>query len=416
MPMDLNAFPMTESKPLKRSLSLPLLTFYGLGTILGAGIYVLVGKIAAHAGMYVPLAFLVAAVLTVFTALSYAELAVRYPKSGGAAVYVQAGFQRPWLAVFVGFLIILTGVVSAATLVNGFVGYLHVFWNLPAWLVITLLVLAMGVLAAWGIAESVTVAAAITLFELAGLFFILAVSGDRLADLPARWPELIPPIEMQVWEGIFLGAFLAFYAFIGFEDMVNVAEETQNPQRNLPRAILLSLGVATLLYLLVAIAAVLSLPAKILAGSVAPLALLYTQSTGHTPALISLISLFAVVNGALIQIIMASRLLYGMSSEGLLHPALSAIHPVRRTPLLATALATLTVLILALWLPLVTLAKATSFIMLIAFSLINLSLIRIKYRDPRSGGKFITPMWIPWAGFLTCGGFVLFQVVDFVRS
>ena len=106
---------MIESNPLKRSLSLPLLTFYGLGTILGAGIYVLVGKIAVHAGMYVPLAFLVAAVLTVFTALSYAELAARYPKSGGAAVYVQAGFQRPWLAVFVGFLIILTGVVSAAT-------------------------------------------------------------------------------------------------------------------------------------------------------------------------------------------------------------------------------------------------------------------------------------------------------------
>ena len=406
---------MIESNPLKRSLSLPLLTFYGLGTILGAGIYVLVGKIAVHAGMYVPLAFLVAAVLTVFTALSYAELAARYPKSGGAAVYVQAGFQRPWLAVFVGFLIILTGVVSAATLVNGFVGYLHVFWDAPAWLVITLLVLAMGALAAWGIAESVKVAAAITLIELGGLIIILAVTGDRLAELPARLPELIPPLDLHIWEGIFLGAFLAFYAFIGFEDMVNVAEETQDPARNLPRAILLALGVAALLYLLVAIAAVLSLPVEVLASSVAPLALLYTQSTGQTPALISLISLFAVVNGALIQIIMASRLLYGMSREGWLHPALSAIHPVRRTPLLATALATLAVLVLALWLPLVTLAKATSFIMLIAFSLINLSLVRIKRREPRTGGKFIAPVWVPWAGLLTCGSFVLFQIVDFVR-
>lgn len=405
---------MTESKALKRSLSLPLLTFYGLGTILGAGIYVLVGKVAVHAGMYVPVAFLVAAVLTVFTALSYAELAVRYPKSGGAAVYVQAGFQRAWLAVFVGFLIILTGVVSAATLVNGFVGYLQVFWNAPPWLVISLLVLAMGMLAAWGIAESVTVAAVITLIELAGLIFILAVSSERLAELPARWPELIPPIGLQVWEGIFLGAFLAFYAFIGFEDMVNVAEETQNPQSNLPRAILLALGAAAVLYLLVAMAAVLSLQVDVLANSVAPLALLYTQSTGHTAALISLISLFAVVNGALIQIIMASRLLYGMSREGWLHPVLSGIHPVRRTPLLATALATLTVLILALWLPLVTLAKATSFIMLIAFSLINWSLIRIKHREPR-GGKFITAIWVPWAGLLTCGGFVLFQIMDFVR-
>lgn len=405
---------MTESKALKRSLSLPLLTFYGLGTILGAGIYVLVGKVAVQAGMYVPLAFLIAAILTVFTALSYAELAVRYPKSGGAAVYVQAGFQRPWLAIFVGFLIILTGVISAATLVNGFVGYLHVFLNAPSWLVITLLVLAMGILAAWGIAESVKVAAAITLIELAGLIFILVVSSDRFAELPARWLELIPPIEIQVWEGIFLGAFLAFYAFIGFEDMVNVAEETQNPERNLPRAILLALAAAAALYLLVAMAAVLSLEVEVLASSVAPLALLYTQSTGHTAALISLISLFAVVNGALIQIIMASRLLYGMSREGWLHPALSTIHPVRRTPLLATVLATLTVLILALWLPLVTLAKATSFVMLIAFSLINWSLIRIKHREPR-GGKFITPAWVPWAGLLTCGGFLLFQIVDFLR-
>src|SRR4030066_2462812 len=118
---------MTEPVTLKRSLSLWLITFYGLGTVLGAGIYVLVGKVAAHAGPYVPVAFLVAALLALFSALSYAELAARYPKSGGAAVYVQAGFRRQWLSVFVGFLMILTGVVSSATLVNGFVGYLHVF-------------------------------------------------------------------------------------------------------------------------------------------------------------------------------------------------------------------------------------------------------------------------------------------------
>ena len=401
--------------PLKRSLSLPLLTFYGLGTILGAGIYVLVGKIAIHAGAYVPVAFVMAALLTVFTALSYAELATRYPRSGGAAVYVQAGFQRPWLSVFVGFLLILTGVVSAATLVNGFVGYLQVFSDTPAWLVITLLVLAMGALAAWGIAESVAVAAVITLIELGGLVFILAVTGERFAELPARLPELIPPFQLHAWEGIFLGAFLAFYAFIGFEDMVNVAEETQDPARNLPRAILLSLGIAALLYLLVALAAVLALPASELARSSAPLALLYTQATGRTPAVISLISLFAVVNGALIQIIMASRLLYGMSREGWLHAALGNIHPVRRTPLLATTLATLAVLVLALWLPLLTLAKATSFITLVAFSLINLALLRIKRRDPRVGEKHVYPAWVAWAGLLTCSGFVLFQIVDFMR-
>jgi APA family basic amino acid/polyamine antiporter len=406
---------MTDPVTLKRSLSLPLLTFYGLGTILGAGIYVLVGKVAIHAGAYVPVAFLIAALLTVCTALSYAELAARYPKSGGAAVYVQVGFQRRWLGMFVGFLMIFTGMVSAATLANGFVGYLHVFTDTPDWLVIMLLVLGMGALAAWGIAESVVAAAVITLIEVGGLIFILVVTGKHLSELPARLPELIPPADWQVWNGIFLGAFLAFYAFIGFEDMVNVAEETKEPVRTVPLAILLALGIATLLYLLVALAAVLALPANELAQTEAPFALLYTQATGRPPTLISLIRLFAVVNGALIQIIMASRILYGMSREGWLHAALGRVHPKRRTPLLATALVTLTVLVLALWLPLVTLAKATSLVTLIAFSFINLALLRIKRRAPPAPDSRAYPAWVPLIGFLTSVGFVLFQIVEYVR-
>ena len=405
---------MTEPNPLKRSLSLPLLTFYGLGTILGAGIYVLVGKVAAHAGPYVPVAFLVAGLLALFSALSYAELAARYPKSGGAAVYVQAGFHHQPLSLFVGFLLILTGMVSSAALVNGFVGYLHVFTDTPAWLVIMLLVLGMGALAAWGIAESVAAAALITVIELGGLIFILVITGNHFADLPARFAEFVPPADLHVWNGIFLGAFLAFYAFIGFEDMVNVAEETKEPIRNVPFAILLALGIATLLYILVALAAVLALPASELARTEAPFALLYTQATGKAPTVISLLSLFAVVNGALIQIIMASRVLYGMSREGWLHVALGRVHPKRRTPLLATALVTLSVLVLALWLPLVTLAKATSFITLVAFSFINLALLRIKHRDPRPAGMRIYPVWVPWAGFLSSFAFVLYQLATMV--
>lgn len=405
---------MTDPNPLKRSLSLPLLTFYGLGTILGAGIYVLVGKVAAPAGPYVPIAFLVAALLAMFTALSYAELAARYPKSGGAAVYVQAGFHRQWLSLFVGFLMILTGMVSAATLVNGFVGYLHVFVEVPAWPVIVVLVLGMGALAAWGIAESVAAAVLITVIELGGLIFILFITGNHLADLPVRYAEFVPPADLHIWNGIILGAFLAFYAFIGFEDMVTVAEETKEPMRNVPLAILLALTTATLLYVLVALAAVLALPVDELARTEAPFALLYTQATGQPPTVITMISLFAVVNGALIQNIMASRILYGMSREGWLHESLGRVHPVRRTPLLATALVTLVTLVLALWLPLVTLAKATSFITLVAFSLINLALLCIKHRDPHPAGMRIYPVWIPWAGFLSSSAFVLYQLATMV--
>ena len=423
---------MSDTPELKRSLSLLQITLYGLGTILGAGIYVLVGKVAGDAGMYAPVSFLVAAVLAVLTGLSYAELCARYPKSAGVAFYTHQGFGRRHLSVTAGFLIILTGLVSAATLVNGFVGYLHVFVALPDWLVITLLVLALGALAAWGIAESVFAASAITLIEVGGLLLILFVAGDSLADLPARLPELIPPLDGSAWHGILLGAFLAFYAFIGFEDMVNVAEEVKRPERNLPRAILIAVGVSTLLYLLVALVAVLAMPPHELSQTRAPLAAIYERATGSAPILISVISLFAVVNGALVQIIMGSRVFYGMSREGWLHRALGRVHVRTRTPLLATALVTALVLVLALWLPLVTLAKATSFIILIVFAIVNLALARIKFRSPttpwmeevelrrewqsRPQGVRVYPLWVPIAGFITTTALVLFQTAGWLRG
>lgn len=401
---------MTPTAELKRSLSLVQITLYGLGTILGAGIYVLVGKVAGLAGLYAPVSFVVAAALAALTGLSYAELSARYPRSAGEAVYVHEGLRMRGLPVLVGLLIILTGVVSAATIANGFVGYLHVFVPAPDWLAIALLVLLLGALAAWGINESVMAASVITLVEVGGLILVLFVAGGSLGELPARLPELIPPADAGVWHGILLGAFIAFYAFIGFEDMVNVAEEVKNPTRILPLAIVIAIVVSTVLYLLVAVVAVLALPPAELAQSRAPLALIYERATGSAPTLISLISIFAVVNGALIQIVMAARVLYGMSREGWLHSAFGKIHPGRQTPLLATVVTTAIVLCLALWLPLVTLAKATSFIILVVFALINLSLVRIKRRHPRPAGIRSYPAWIPVAGFLTATAFVLFQV------
>lgn len=407
---------MTPSAELKRSLSLAQLTFYGLGTILGAGIYVLVSKVAGLAGLYAPISFLVAAALAALTGMSYAELSARYPKSAGEPVYVQEGLRWRPLSVLVGWLIILTGVVSAATIANGFVGYLHVFIAAPDWLVITLLVIALGLLAAWGISESVMAASAITLVEIGGLILVLAVAGENLGDLPERLPELTPPLDGAAWQGILLGAFIAFYAFIGFEDMVNVAEEVKEPARMLPLAIIIAIVISTVLYLLVALVAVLALPPAELAQSRAPLALIYERATGSAPVLISLISLFAVMNGALIQIIMASRVLYGMSREGWLHKAFGKVHARTRTPVFSTVVAAALVLVLALWLPLVTLAKITSFVILIVFALINLSLARVKRRNPRPSGLKIYPAWIPIAGFLATSGLLLFQVFQLTGS
>jgi len=322
---------MNQPTQLKRGLSLWLLLFYGLGNILGAGIYVLVGKVAGSAGLFAPAAFFVAALVATFTALSYAELVARYPLSAGEAVYVQKGLGLPALSVMVGLLIVLMGAVSAATIARGFIGYLGILIELPDAVAITLLVVVLGATAIWGIVESVSIAALVTLIELLGLGLVLAVAGDSLFSIPERLPELIPPMDPVIWQGILFGAFLAFYAFVGFEDMVNVAEEVRNPVRNVPLAILLALGITTLLYAAVSLTAVLTVPPEQLAVSDAPLAMVYQQATGREPIALGIIGIFAVVNGALIQIIMGSRILYGMSRQGWLPTVLGWSHwPNRR--------------------------------------------------------------------------------------
>lgn len=385
---------------LKRSLSPILIIFYGLGTILGAGIYVLIGEVATTAGLYMPLAFLIASFIAGFSAFSFAELSSRYPKSAGEALYTQKAFGHRLLSTAVGVMVIAIGVISAATISRGFAGYLHVFFDIPDWLVLSVLIIGLGLVACWGISESATLIFLMTTIELFGLLYILWIGGGVLAELPARLPEMIPPWERASWAAVFSGAFLAFYAYIGFEDMVNVAEEVRNPQTNMPLAIISCLVITSILYMAVALVAVLSLPLEKLAGSQAPLALLYEHKTGSSPTLITLISLFAVTNGALVQIIMGARVLYGLSSRGWLPESLGTINSRTRTPLRATFLLTTLILVMALWLPMVTLARLTSLVTLVVFSCINMALIVIKGRKPRQGNCMTVPIWVPWIGFV----------------
>ena len=389
---------MPAPHALKRTLTLPLLTFFGLGTILGAGIYVLVGEVAGLAGMHAPLAFVVAAVVASFTAFSYAELAARHPTSAAEAVYVQEGFGRPWLSMLAGALVLFAALASAAALANGFAAYLRLFVDVPAWTAVLAVLLALGALAAWGIHESARAAAVATLIEIGGLLLVVAVSGESLLALPQRLPELAPPLRGAAWPGIFLAAFVAFFAFIGFEDMANLAEEVIEPERTMPRAILLALAIATALYLLVAVTAVLALSRAELAGNDAPLALMYAKATGREPFFIGLIALFAVLNGALVLLIRAARVLHGLSARGWLPAGLGRVHPVRRTPMLATAIVTAATLVLALALPLASLARATSAAILVVFCLINLALLRIRRRVPAPPGVRGYPAVVPLAG------------------
>ncbi|MEH6358253.1 MAG: amino acid permease [Pseudomonadales bacterium] len=393
---------------LKRIIGLPLITFYGIGTILGAGIYVLVGKVAVASGAYAPIAFLVAALVVAFTALTYAELSSRFPKSAGEAVYVLRAFSWKSLSLLVGFSVVLSGIVSAAVMARGFAGYLSLFVSLPDALSILLFVALLASIAAWGVAQSVLLSAVITLIELAGVVVLLWVTGDEWIPALDNWQDYVPPFTSEVWLGITLGAFLAFYAYIGFEDMVNMAEEVKDPQRNLPRAIVLSLLVTSILYVLVAWAAVTSLPLEKLASSRAPFSSIVEQNGLFPVWAMTLISLIAISNGALVQIIMGARVLYGLANQGLLPTVFAKLNSRTRTPVIATLLIGVLVLVLAWLFPIETLAKITSSILLIVFALVNLALLVIKQRE-RNGGKTDLlqphvryPVFIPVIGFMLC--------------
>jgi len=406
---------MQETVTLKRCINYPLLTFYGLGTIIGAGIYVLLGKVASFSGYGTPLAFLIASLVAAFTAFTYAELSSRFPESAGESVYVSYAFQRRWLSIITGYALVTVGIISSATLANGFVGYLEYFIKLPSWLVMSTLILLLGFIAAWGISESVKLATAITLIEIGGLIFVLLAAGDVIVELPEKIPLMLPSAEAFTFHGLFLGAFLAFYAYIGFEDMVNIAEEVEDAPRTMPRAILTAIVISSVLYVSVAVIAVLALPPDQLGLSDAPMAEIIAHRTSIPPEFISAISLVAIVNGALIQIIMATRVLYGMSRHGNTSGIFQRVHPKTRTPLLSTVVVTLLVLIAALWFPLVTLASMTSFITLLIFTLMHVTLLRIKFNNRRSSIEPGSPVisyssWIPMVGLLLSGGLLIMQV------
>jgi amino acid transporter len=377
----------------------------------GGGFYALVGKVAGESGMAAPISFLTAAVVAAFSALSFGELSARYPVSAGESHYVHQAFGRHWLSICVGWLVIATGIVSAAMLANAFVGFLQDVIAIPSFAGVVLMVVVLGAVAIWGIRESAALAVAITFIEVGGLIFVVFAGRFHLATLPERWHELVPAVGWSPWPGILVGAFLAFYSLIGFEDMVNVAEEVRNPRRNLPRAILIALGITTILYVSVTTVAVLAIPPASLAESRTPLAAVLRQSGYESTLAMSVISMLAGINGALVQIIMASRIVYGMARKEMAPSYFESVATSTRTPVRATVLIIGLVLVFALWLPLLALARLTSAIILIVFAMVNLSLIRIKRQAPPVAADIPTwPIWVPAAGFVLSLAFVGVQL------
>jgi basic amino acid/polyamine antiporter, APA family len=400
-----------ENQPtLKRSINYPLLTLYGLGTIVGAGIYVLVGEVVNEAGLYAPVSFLLAAAIATFTAFTYAELSSRFPRSAGEAYYTQRAFNNKVFSGAIGWSIVVIGVVSTATITNGFVGYFNVYVEAPAWIVIIGLIVALAIIAGWGITESVWLAAVITVIEVGGLLFVIVIATQIETPQALEINDLVPSLDSSVWLGVALGAFLAFYAYIGFEDMVNVAEEVIHPRHTLPLGILTALVISTLLYILVAIAAIYAVPVSQLSVSNAPLVDIVKQYSQSAVVVMGVISMIAVVNGALIQIIMASRVIYGMACQKLAPDIFSRVNAKTSTPLWATGLATVVVLILALTFSLVTLAKLTSFVTLLVFAVMHLALLIIKKKEPDPVYATVYPAWIPVIGLIVSLALVGFQI------
>ena len=407
----------SEQPQLKRSIGFFALVFYGTGTMVGAGFYALVGKVAGSAGALLPLALLVASIVALFAVLTYGELVKRYPRAGGEAIYAQRAFRRRWLGGAVGWAVMLTGIVSAATLAHAFQNYLGVFISLPDWLVLSLFVLTLGLITAWGIEESVTFAVTITALEITGLLVVaglLVYVGVDSPDAGLSAGELLPPDASGWWAvipGILSGGFLAIYAFVGFEDMVNVAEEVEAPKNNLPKALLWALALTTALYLLVSIAAVLSVPLDVLVESEAPLAEIVRAQGEGWAKFIGFAGLLAGVNGALVQFIMASRVLYGMGGEGMAPQVFDSVAHRTRTPIRATVAVTLVIGVLAIGFQIEALARATSFVILMVFAVMHASVLRLKWTGDEEWREGL-PAWVPAVGLVIVIALLVFQAQE----
>jgi basic amino acid/polyamine antiporter, APA family len=397
-----------EPVSLRRTLTLPMVVLYGLGVTIGAGIYVLVGEAAGHAGMAAPISFIIAGLVMICPAASFAELAGRLPFAAGEARFVEEAFSNRRLTLLIGLAVACVGIVSSAAIALGSTGYIVQIIRAPETIVLVAVVIIMGAVAAWGIKESIAVAGLLTVIEGMGLIAIILGAVLSNEDYAGRLNEIIPPASTSEWQGIAAASLLAFFAFIGFEDIDSLAEETQDPQRTLAHGIFITLGISMLLYVAVSAVAVLAVPPETLAASKAPLADVFAHVTRFSPLMITLIAIVATLNGVVVQIIMTSRVLYGLANRNYLPHMLAKVNPVTRTPLIATGIAVGIVLLLALAFPIGELAEWTSRLTLGVFVVVCAALVRIKRRGSRPpSGTLIVPMWVPIVGAALCLGLLL---------
>lgn len=400
---------------LVRSIGPFQLTFYALGSMLGSGIYGLIGQAAGQVGAAVWLSFLVALVAALLTALSYASLGSRHPRAGGAAYVTHRAFRSGLLSFVVGLALVCSGLTSVAAQSRVFavnIAALTGFDFIPAeWIAVGFILVMSGIVFR-GIRESMWVNVLCTLIEAAGLLLVISFglsywgSVDYFAIPPEKADTGLALLVIQ-------GTALTFFAFIGFEDAINVAEECERPERTIPIGLVSAALLAAVLYVAVAITAVSVVPFQELAAAPSPLTEVMKRSApSFPPWLMTFIALFSVGNTALVNYITASRLIYGMSQQKLLPDHLGRVHEARRTPHIAVVALLGLLIPLALFGSIKELASATVLLLLFVFSIVNGALAILQARPGEARGLFEIPRFVPVLGMIVCAALILVRLTS----
>ncbi|HET6390048.1 APC family permease [Hyphomicrobium sp.] len=407
--------PTDEQPGLRRSIGTTQLALYALGSMVGSGIYGLIGKAAGEAGSAVWLSFLIAMFAALLTALSYASLGSRYPRAGGAAYVTDRAFRIPVLSFTIGLALVASGLTSIATQSKIFAAILADLTGLdlvsPTGIAIGFLLILSGIVFR-GIRESMWVNVLCTLLEVSGILLVIA-AGFSYWGTVDYFETPAGKSETGVALVVLQASVLTFFAFIGFEDAINVAEECKDPQRTIPRGLIIATASAALLYVGVSITAVSVLPWNELAAAPSPLTAVLQRAAPSIPTeLMSFIALFSVANTALVNYVTASRLIYGMSGQGLLPGFVGRVHVTRRTPHVAVAVILALLLLLVVAGDIADLAAATVLLLLVVFIAVNASLVVLKQRAGEPTGQFEIPIALPIAGIVVCAGLIITRVAS----
>ena len=408
----------TPAPELKRVIGTRLLLLFIIGDILGTGVYALTGQIAGEVGgaAWAPvlLAFGVAAV----TALSYLELVTKYPQAAGAALYTHKAFRLHFLTFLVTFAVLCSGITSASTaskfLAENFIVGFNLDWDQAGvTLVAVAFLLLLALINLRGVGESIKLNVVLTLIELTGLLIVIGIGFWAMSQGNVDFSR-VTVFETAEGKGVFLSltaaTSLAFFSMVGFEDSVNMAEETKEPARIFPKVMLTGLGITAFIYVLVSIAAVAVVPVGRLADSATPLLEVVQAGAPNFPidVVYPFLSIFAVANTALINMLMASRLLYGMARQEVLPPFLSKVLRGRRTPWAAIVFTTLIALGLIVFVTnfvgaetVSALGGTTALLLLAVFTVVNIACLVLR-RDAPPDGAFRSPGILPWVGVATC--------------